>query len=419
MAIVRCSHCGWEGSDEERVSASHAWIKAHGVDADHFLSNRFNCVDCGEGGPWVLVSGDMTPEEQAQWADAFEEYDSNRLRGDKSAGLAAIFGENPDEDPLIIEFREVAERTWLAEKRSDPADWTDEMRAAHDEDWRLFSEMRGYTAEEISDYARFMELSEAVDAKYGDGYAGEIDERVRSSLPRDDQDGGGGVGRIFYGSEGREIESEVYDEVDDHGRVTRQIYSDASELVDEPHRPANDPLFDRGVVSQDGHEFDAHAWPEELRPTLDASNDKQFDGGAGGGSGGGDAESDVLAPEADFADTEALYRPYSCVACDSVFSESALVDWGAGMPGLGWTCPECGTLNDPQDIDALGSPDLGGDVEADEFNDMADFIVDEVPEELREEEVQCAECNLRQLFGVFADSGGCVRCGSDDYAVVV
>lgn len=56
-------------------------------------------------------------------------------------------------------FDDLQERILAAEKRSDPADWTPEMRAASEAgDWETFSRLRGYTEAEIDDFRLYQQL---------------------------------------------------------------------------------------------------------------------------------------------------------------------------------------------------------------------------------------------------------------------
>jgi hypothetical protein len=71
-------------------------------------------------------------------------------------------------DPLVLHFIELDDRTSRAEMICDPDDWTAEQKEAYSAGrWDLFSHLRGYSAEEISDFGDFMRLAHEIDAKYG------------------------------------------------------------------------------------------------------------------------------------------------------------------------------------------------------------------------------------------------------------
>lgn len=71
-------------------------------------------------------------------------------------------------DKLVLHFIELADRTARAEKISDPVTWSDDERAAYAAgDWRSFSQLRGYSATEIADFAAYLQAAGDIDAKYG------------------------------------------------------------------------------------------------------------------------------------------------------------------------------------------------------------------------------------------------------------
>ena len=72
-------------------------------------------------------------------------------------------------DPTVCEFLELTLRTKAEEKVSSPDDWTAEQTAAYGSgNWRLFSQLRGYTEQEIATFARFIEVVCLVDDNHGD-----------------------------------------------------------------------------------------------------------------------------------------------------------------------------------------------------------------------------------------------------------
>lgn len=78
-------------------------------------------------------------------------------------------------DPLVLRFIELDDRTSRAEMISDPDEWTPEQRAAYKAgDWVSFSRMRGYTDQEIADFADFIRMAHEIDEKYGLDTAAEI-----------------------------------------------------------------------------------------------------------------------------------------------------------------------------------------------------------------------------------------------------
>jgi hypothetical protein len=94
-------------------------------------------------------------------------------------------------DADVQAFIKSAKRASSEEKQSDPATWTKEQRTAYDAgDWRKFSELRGYTKDEIANYGEFMRLADVLNKRYGEGYAQDlshgIDEGVRFSRSNND-----------------------------------------------------------------------------------------------------------------------------------------------------------------------------------------------------------------------------------------
>ncbi|MDK6079486.1 hypothetical protein [Massilia varians] len=71
-------------------------------------------------------------------------------------------------DPLLLRFIELVDRTGRAEMVSDPDNWSAEQRAAyHAGDWATFSRLRGYTQQEIADFADFLTADKEIEQKYG------------------------------------------------------------------------------------------------------------------------------------------------------------------------------------------------------------------------------------------------------------
>jgi hypothetical protein len=78
-------------------------------------------------------------------------------------------------DPLLLRFIELADRTGRAEMISDPEDWSDEQRAAYRAgDWAAFSRLRGYTRQEIADFAAFLTAAGEIEQKYGPDLAPDL-----------------------------------------------------------------------------------------------------------------------------------------------------------------------------------------------------------------------------------------------------
>lgn len=105
----------------------------------------------------------MSPERGANAAsprsgDAMPALDIDRL---------ALLDEHRADAP-VVRFAQLCERTTHAEKVSNPADWTPAERAAHEsDDWKAFSRLRGYTADEIADFRAYLEAAADVATRYG------------------------------------------------------------------------------------------------------------------------------------------------------------------------------------------------------------------------------------------------------------
>jgi hypothetical protein len=78
------------------------------------------------------------------------------LRPLLSRGVSPIPDGGVARQKWIDEFSELQDRVYAAEKKSDPADWTDAERVAYNSgDYEEFSRLRGYTEEEIADYQKW------------------------------------------------------------------------------------------------------------------------------------------------------------------------------------------------------------------------------------------------------------------------
>lgn len=72
-------------------------------------------------------------------------------------------------DVEVMRYIVLHDKTLRAEKVSDSEDWTrEETDAYRSGDWREFSRLRGYSDAEVSDFADYVDLSDALVAKYGD-----------------------------------------------------------------------------------------------------------------------------------------------------------------------------------------------------------------------------------------------------------
>jgi hypothetical protein len=71
-------------------------------------------------------------------------------------------------DPLILRFIDLVDRTGRAEMISDPDDWSaDQLTAYQAGDWAAFSHLRGYTQQEIADFADYLTAAAEVQRRYG------------------------------------------------------------------------------------------------------------------------------------------------------------------------------------------------------------------------------------------------------------
>ncbi len=72
-------------------------------------------------------------------------------------------------DVEVERFIELYDRTLRAEKVSDPDDWTPEQKSAYKcENFRVFSQLRGYSEQEILDFSDYLASANALTAKYGE-----------------------------------------------------------------------------------------------------------------------------------------------------------------------------------------------------------------------------------------------------------
>lgn len=114
-------------------------------------------------------SREMTSAGQALQQQGFSFMEAARiLTGELRPQADSGQTQRIDNDPRLPRFLELSRITSLAEKESDPRDWTPEQKAAYESgDWRKFSELRGYTPQEIADYAEYMDLANALIDQYG------------------------------------------------------------------------------------------------------------------------------------------------------------------------------------------------------------------------------------------------------------
>jgi hypothetical protein len=395
---IRCLECGWEGALDDRVPASMAWVKAHQVDADHFLSNSLNCPDCGSS-VWQLTGVDA--EDPPGWADAVEADEAARLTaGAPRSSLADVAGVL-DPDAVFAELSVDSDPDALDDQPL-PDNVSPIIRAA----------------------GRELELGEFV-------------------LPQDD----GSVVR-FDTSEVSEV---VYDP--DHAANDPMKYS-FSELAGlsladreavlvkleallggaEAEAARADLLLgqptdwwrwgDRPEVEQDSYQGALSDMPAEDLPTGVAANDPQVDSLELDQEIEGFAETRPMV----FADlaglvmvgatAEILDSPrYCCTGCGTWFTQMQLDDFGMAITALGWTCAECGTVNDVADVELSADP--GFDVDAAEDGELPVDEVDEIPDEMRNAMVECLDCSREQPFSLLVESGGCIRCGSGEYQLAV
>jgi len=90
------------------------------------------------------------------------------------------------QDPLVVRFIELDDRTSRAEMISDPDDWTPEQNAAYRAgDWVSFSRLRGYSDQEIADFADFIRMAHQIDEKYGPDTAAGLSYLVQMQTTED------------------------------------------------------------------------------------------------------------------------------------------------------------------------------------------------------------------------------------------
>jgi hypothetical protein len=86
-------------------------------------------------------------------------------------------------DPSVVRFIELVDRTCRAEMISKPSSWTEaEKEAWAQDDWRSFSTLRGYSEDEIRDFAEYIDLAHALDLKYGDDFSASISHLVQEQI---------------------------------------------------------------------------------------------------------------------------------------------------------------------------------------------------------------------------------------------
>ena len=76
------------------------------------------------------------------------------------------------DDPLVIKFITICDRTLRAEMISNFETWSCAEKGAWDNgDWREFSTLRGYSAIEIEEFSEYLNLIHELNVKYGDDYS--------------------------------------------------------------------------------------------------------------------------------------------------------------------------------------------------------------------------------------------------------
>lgn len=85
----------------------------------------------------------------------------------KKSLIDEVLGADAKEQ-LLRKFVGFLDTVSVSEKLSDPKTWTAAEQKAWDAgDWKSFSKLRGYTNKQISDFQSYLDLSAAVDKKYG------------------------------------------------------------------------------------------------------------------------------------------------------------------------------------------------------------------------------------------------------------
>ena len=85
----------------------------------------------------------------------------------KKALIDKVLGTDAKEQ-LLRKFVGFLDTVSVSEKISDPSTWTTAERKAWDTgDWKAFSKLRGYTDKQILEFQSYLDLSAAVDKKYG------------------------------------------------------------------------------------------------------------------------------------------------------------------------------------------------------------------------------------------------------------
>lgn len=88
-----------------------------------------------------------------------------------------------EDHPLFPTFRHLVLRTDAAEKESDPSSWSDAERLAWDKgDWKEFSRLRGYTPDEIEEFAQYLAVTEKLIGVYGLDDVAYADGVIRGQL---------------------------------------------------------------------------------------------------------------------------------------------------------------------------------------------------------------------------------------------
>lgn len=95
------------------------------------------------------------------YGDVMRPLDVDRL----PQSLLSLYQENPE----IREWVHLAERVRRAEKISSWTQWTTDESAAYEMgDFRVFSRLRGYSQDEIEEFARFIALTGRINHSMGD-----------------------------------------------------------------------------------------------------------------------------------------------------------------------------------------------------------------------------------------------------------
>jgi hypothetical protein len=96
------------------------------------------------------------------------------------------------QDPAILKFIDILDRTMRAERVSHFESWTLDERRVHDSgDWKEFSRLRGYTDLEIADFENYLVQFHSLLTKHGEAalchivYAHQMQTGILGEDPRD------------------------------------------------------------------------------------------------------------------------------------------------------------------------------------------------------------------------------------------